>query len=129
MDAWLKGLIAAACIVIIGWGVYLGWQEFERQTTISREIQTRDALAEIVRLQRLEADAKLSMAAAEREKQSQIQSKRNACHQAANWLRDYAVMPQPKGAPPKDTLVSKIKICATDGTLDAGDAFDMKPYL
>jgi hypothetical protein len=31
MDGWLKGLVAAACVVVIAGGAYYAWSEYDRK--------------------------------------------------------------------------------------------------
>lgn len=38
MDGWLKGLVAAACIVIIVSGSYFGWNNFQKKQTENRSL-------------------------------------------------------------------------------------------
>lgn len=42
MDGWLKILIAAACVVVIGGGAYYGWKEYRQSQALTA---ARDAAA------------------------------------------------------------------------------------
>lgn len=129
MEPWLKGLVATACVVVIGWGGYLGWNEFDRQMTLRRAAQADQALAEIAQARRADAEKKQAEAAANREQLAGAQRKAGECHSAANWLRNYAAIEHPKDAPPKADLISKVKECAAQSVLNVDDLADMKPYL
>lgn len=118
MDGWLKALIAAACCVVIGWGSYLGWFEFQRRVEAARIAQIEQDLA--------------TAEAAEIRKQQEIarRTARNAeCHRIANDLRSYKIFDAPKDVAPKAELVVQIKQCAADGKLGRDDATDMRPFL
>lgn len=43
MDGWLKALIAAACVVVIAGGGYLGWSEWSRASAQAGEQATIEA--------------------------------------------------------------------------------------
>ncbi len=42
MDGWLKGLVSAACVVVIAGGAYYAWSEYEQKQSVA---QSRQAAA------------------------------------------------------------------------------------
>jgi hypothetical protein len=42
MDSWLKGLIAAASVVVIAGGAYYGWNEYRQSQALRASSQTRE---------------------------------------------------------------------------------------
>lgn len=125
MEPWLKSLIATACVVVIGWGGYLGWMEFQRRAYIAAAAQSAKDLEAIQNEQKQKADAQY----ADWLKQQELLNIRSRCHDLANQMRDYNVIAAPKGAMPKDQLVAEIKKCASEDKLSADDRVDMQPYL
>lgn len=95
MDQWLKGLIAAACAVIIVGGGYYGWREYEAAG------------------RRSTAQARADSAAAERQRLAQLSPE--ACIRMAK-----ETLPSKLGDPPRTTAHLKaLNECDDMGRLDA----------
>lgn len=125
METWLKGLVAAACIVVIGWGGYLGWMEYQRRSQIAAEIEATKDLASLqVELKKWRAEQDVAWL-----KSQELMNIRSRCHNLANQMRDYQVFTQPKNTLPKGQLTLEIKKCASENRFSVEDVADMKPYL
>lgn len=90
MDGWLKMLIAAACIVVIAGGGYLGWREWQASVRLQ---QAREAAAAAIERQteRLRDEARQAAAEARREEQRRQNAipdlERRSCHHQLTSLR------------------------------------------
>lgn len=116
MEPWLKGLIATACVVVIGWGGYLALQEYEHRQEVKRAAQAeRDLIA-------IQKDRESQSSGAQWLQAQQKTSLTSLCQKALNEAKA-------AGGTIEQDVRQRIEKCISAGRLPAEDVADARKLV
>lgn len=117
MEPWLKGLVATACVVVIGWGGYLALQEYEHRQEAQRAAQAeRDLIAIKKERESQSSGAKWLQA-------QQDTSLISLCQKALNEAKSAA------GGAIEQDVRQRIEKCISGGRLPAEDVAEARKLV